>query len=211
MTLGERGVGLAARLRPMARYLVAPSIWLALGLLGVFMPAHLASERFLDKRTEHQRQQVRDSDSHRLQYLMNGAIGLFCLVNAIASAWTGRGFWWMWMLATMAHVGALVSRERAVNRFMVRAGERREALTQQERTRQRYVVAYATVSVLALSIGQAVLPPQDRADVEGARVVLSAVLLVVAVVTAVAAGWSAVWSFRRSGLRRPRGRRTGST
>lgn len=187
----------------MARYFIAPSIWLAVGLLGAYMPAHLSSEKYLSNRTEQQRQQARATVSHRVQYMLNGAIGLFCLVNTIVSAWTGRGFWWMWLLATMTYIVGLLARERAVNRFMIYAGEKRKVPTRQERIRQRYVVAFATVSVLAFAIGQAVLPPQNRADAEGARVVLNVVLIVIAGITAVAAGWSAVWAFK-NGDERPR-------
>ena len=185
----------------MVRYFVAPGIWLALGLLGVFMPAHLSSEKYLSTRTEQQRQDQQAALSHGMQSVLNGAIGLFCLVNTLFSAWTGRGFWWMWMLATIAHIAALLSRQRAVNRLIAYAGEEREVPTRQERIRQRYVVAFVTTSALAFAVGQAVMPPQSRAGAESGRVIVSVVLLIIAGVMAVAAGWSAVWTFKNGGER----------
>ncbi|MGI8718137.1 MAG: hypothetical protein ACR2JN_09950 [Lapillicoccus sp.] len=58
---------------------------------------------------------------------------------------------------------------------------------------------------LSFAIGQAVLPPQDRAETNAAQVILSVVLLVIAGTAAIAAGWSAVWSFkdRKAGSREP--------
>lgn len=46
--------------------------------------------------------------------LLSGAIGLLCLYRTIASIWTGHGPWWMWLLETIARIGALAARERTV-------------------------------------------------------------------------------------------------
>ncbi len=86
--------------------------------------------------------------------------------------------------------------ERAISRLFAYTGERRQARRRQERTSNRYVIAYATnryviayatVFALSFAIGQAVLPPQDRAETNAAQVILTVVLLVIAGTAAIAA------------------------
>ncbi|GAB3078034.1 hypothetical protein GCM10027080_25770 [Pedococcus soli] len=160
------------------------------------MSFHLTSDAHLASRTEDQLVQLREVLSSRLHLVLNGGVGAFCLGNTIISAWTGRGFWWMWFLATLSHLAALVVRDRAFGRVLRHVGQARPARTHQERISTRYVLAGGFTSALALSIGQAVLPPQDRASVEGARVVIAVALLVVAVVAAIGAMWAAAWKFK---------------
>ena len=105
----------------------------------------------------------------------------------------------MWLLATLAHLGVLVARRRAVARLYAHDGNSPAPRTPQERTRQRYVLAYTTVAVLAFVVARAVLPPSESADTDGPRLVGAVVLMVVAGIAALAAGWSTVWVFKEPG------------
>jgi hypothetical protein len=181
------------------RGFVAPALWLAAGAFAVFMWAHLSSDKYLADRTDEQRKRLRESFASPLHSLLAGAIAIYCLFATIATIWMGRNLWWMWLLATLTHLGVLVAHRRALGRLFAYLGERPTARTPQERTRQRYVISYTAMAVLAFAIARAVLPPPERADAEAAKVIVAVVLLVVAGLAALAAGWSAVWAFKEPG------------
>ena len=106
----------------------------------------------------------------------------------------GCGFW-----RRSPTFGVLVARQRALARFYAYDGQRPAPTTPQERTRERYVISYTTVAVLAFVVARAVMPPPESADAEAPRVIGALVLITVAGLAALAAGWSAIWAFKNPG------------
>lgn len=175
---------------------VAPLAWLIVGTFGAAAWVYASSDRVLERRTPEQRQQLRATFDGRVHILLTGAIGLLCLAATIRSIWIGHGAWWVWLLATVAQIGALLARERAAERYFTFVGERRSPRTQQERARQRHVLTYAAVGCLAFVAGELVKPDPEAAGGADIRTISAVILLALAVFAALGAGWSAVWVYK---------------
>lgn len=184
----------------MAPY-IAPALWFMAGLLPALGWTRLTSERVLERRTPEQLQQLRVTFDSRVHIILTGSLGLLCLLATIRSIWTDRGIWWMWLLATVAQFGALAARERAAARFFWYVGEPRGPRSELESTRQRHVMAYAGVGMLALVAGEVVMPAPGTEEPGSATSLVGLVLFIVGALAALAAGWSAVWVFKARGDR----------
>jgi hypothetical protein len=127
-----------------------------------------------------------------LLYVVNAVL---CLAAAVRAVLSDNGSWWLWLLATLAHLWAMTAWRRAGHNLALALGAHEDARPGVDRFRDRRVLACCVVAAGAFLAGDVLLNGGGESP-GGVRGVLGSIAVLVAVVAIVAAGWSAVWVFR---------------
>ena len=123
-------------------------------------------------------------------------IAAFCAYGTVRSLFAGLPTWWLWLLATVGHLGGLLL-ARATAAKLGAVSMPRAPASQRRHLRVLVLVASGVAAVYAAQLVAGSAAEHDSAVAAAGAVIP----LVAALVAFVAAGWAAVWASNEAPVR----------